>query len=163
MKRVVSTLLALSLVGLLASTAFAAASDTITVNYEVEAINELNIDGASVTLTVSSATAGSAPDQASDATTYDITTNCAADAKKITGAINTTMPGGLTLQANMTAPTGGSSAGATTLTDVAANLVTLIDGVAESNIVLAFTLDATAAAGVVAAASKTCTLTIADS
>jgi len=160
MKRATSLLFALALMGVLAGTAFAAASDTITVNYEVQAINELNIDDASVTLTVNSATAGAVPDQASDATTYDITTNCAADAKKITGALNTTMPGGLTLKANMTAPTGATSAGATTLTDVAANLVTLIDGVAEANIALAFTLDATIAAGVVGAASKTCTLTL---
>jgi hypothetical protein len=148
---------------LFAAAAFAAASDTITVNYEVTAINEINIDDASVTLTVSTATAGSNPDQANDTATYDITTNCAADAKKITAAINTDMPSGLTLRVNMTAPTGGTSAGAVALSSTAANAVTAIDAVAESNISMTFTLDATAAAGVVSSASKTCTLTIADS
>jgi hypothetical protein len=162
-KRLVAMLFALALMGAMAGAAFAGASDTITVNYEVTAINEINIDGASVTLTVSSATAGSNPDQASDSTTYDLTTNCAANAKKITGVLNTAMPAGLTLQANMTAPSGATSAGATTLTASAADLVTLIDAGASSNVALAFTLDATAAAGVVASASKTCTLTIADS
>jgi len=146
--------------GVMAGAAFAGNSDTITVNYAVSAINELNIDGASVTLTVNSATAGSNPDQASDSTTYDITTNAGADAKKITGAIDTDMGSGLTLKANMTAPTGASSAGATTLSSVAANLVTLIDSIAQANISLAFTLDATLAAGVVSSASKTCTLTL---
>jgi hypothetical protein len=146
----------------LASAAMAGNSDTITVNYAVSAINEINIDGASVSLTVSTTTAGANPDQASDSTTYDITTNCAANAKKITGAIGSDMGSGLTLKANMTAPTGGSSAGATALSSVAANLVTLIDAVAEANIALAFTLDATAAAGVVSSSSKTCTLTIVD-
>jgi len=160
MKRVASLLLALALMGLLAGTALAGASDTITVNYEVTAINELAITAASVTLTVNSATAGSNPDQASDGTTYGVTTNAGDNAKKITAAINTAMPSGLTLQLNATAPTGASSAGATTLSDVAANVVTLIDSVAQSGLSLAFTLDATLAAGVVAAASKTCTLTL---
>jgi hypothetical protein len=73
------------------------------------------------------------------------------------------MPSGLTLRVNMTAPTGGTSAGAVALSSTAANAVTAIDAVAESNISMTFTLDATAAAGVVSSASKTCTLTIADS
>lgn len=145
-----------------AATSFAANSDTITVNYAVSAINELNIDDASVSLTVSAATAGANPDQASAGATYDITTNCATDAKKITAAINTDMPSGLTLKVNMTAPTGGTSAGAVTLSSTAANAVTAVDAIAQANISMTFTLDATAAAGVVASASKTCTLTIAD-
>jgi hypothetical protein len=163
MRTLVLLALVASLSCLFAAAAFAAASDTITVNYEVTAINEINIDDASVTLTVSTATAGSNPDQANDTATYDITTNCAADAKKITAAINTDMPSGLTLRVNMTAPTGGTSAGAVALSSTAANAVTAIDAVAESNISMTFTLDATAAAGVVSSASKTCTLTIADS
>jgi hypothetical protein len=162
-RSLIVVLLVLGLTCLFAAGAFAGSSDTITVNYEVTAINELNIDGASVTLTVNSAVAGANPDQASASTTYDITTNCAANAKKITAAINTDMASGLTLKVNMTAPTGGTSAGAVTLSSVAANAVTAIDAVAESNITVGFTLDATAGAGVVAAASKTCTLTIADS
>ncbi len=156
-------ILSVGLLALLTPAGMAANSDTCTVNYEVQAINEVNIDGASVTLTVNTAVAGAEPTQASDSTTYDITTNCAANAKKLTGAINTAMPAGLTLQADVTAPTGGLSSGATTLTAVAADLVTAIDGVAEADLNLAFTLDATVAAGVLAAASKTFTLTLTDS
>jgi hypothetical protein len=156
-------LFALALMGLAAGAALAGASDTITVNYEVTAINELTIADASVTLTVNSATAGSNPDQASDSSTYSVTTNAGTDAKKITGVLNTAMPAGLTLQANLGAPAGATSAGATTLTASALDLVTLIDSVASSGLSLAFTLDATLAAGVVSSASKTCTLTLADS
>jgi hypothetical protein len=155
-------LFAVAVLLLASASAFAASNDTVTVNYEVTAINELNIDDASVTLTVSTATAGSNPDQASDSATYDITTNCAADAKKITAAINTDMPSGLTLRINMTAPTGASSAGAVALSSTAVSAVTAIDAVAESNLTAAFTLDATLGAGVVSSASKTCTLTLAD-
>ena len=146
----------------MAGVSYAANSDTITLNYEVQAINEINIDDASVTLTVNTAVAGSQPTQASQASTYDITTNCATNAKKLTAAINTAMPAGLTLSLNVTAPTGGSSAGTTTITDVAADVVTGIDAVAESDITMTFYLDATTAAGVVSAASKTLTLTLVD-
>jgi hypothetical protein len=142
------------------SLAFAAGSDTITVNYEVQAINELNIDDASVTLTITAAAPGSDPTQVSDSATYDISTNCATDAKKVTAEIDSAMPSGLTLKINMTAPTGATSAGAVTLSDTPADALTAIDAVSESNINMDFTLDATAEAGVVAAASKTCTLTL---
>jgi hypothetical protein len=148
-----------------AGTAFGASNDTITVNYEVLAVNELNIDGASVTLTVDGAgtTAGSAPSATSDDTTYDITTNVANPAvKKLTAAINTDMPTGLTLTLNATAPSTGLSAGAVTITHTAADVVTSIDAVAESDINMSFGLSATVAAGTVASATKTLTLTLTD-
>ena len=143
---------------------FAANSDTITVNYEVQAINELAIDVASVTLTINAATAGSQPTDVTDSTTadYAITTNCGTDAKKITAAIDTAMPTGVTLYVNLTAPTGATSSGETEVTNVAANVVTAIDGVAESALDITFKLSATVAAGVVASASKTLTLTLTD-
>jgi hypothetical protein len=148
---------------LTASLAFAANSDTITVNYEVQAINELNIDDASVTLTITTATPGQDPDQVTDSATYDITTNCAADAKKVTAAIDTDMPSGLTLKINMAAPTGGTSPGAVTLSSVAVDSLTALDAVSETNLNMTFSLDATAEGGVVTSASKTCTLTLTDS
>ena len=151
------------IVGLfMAGASYAGTSDTITLNYEVQAINEINIDDASVTLTVNTAVAGSQPTQVSQATTYDITTNCSTNAKKLTAAINTAMPEGLTLSLNVVAPSGGSSAGTTTITNVAADVVTGIDAVAESDIAMTFYLDATAAAGIIGAASKTLTLTLVD-
>jgi hypothetical protein len=145
-----------------ASLASAANYDTITVNYEVQAINELNIDGASVTLTVNAATAGAQPNQVTTSSTYDITTNCAANAKKLTAEINSDMPSGVTLTLNVTAPTGGTSSGDVTISSTPANVVTAIDAVAEANINMTFKLDATVSAGVVASASKTLTLTLID-
>ncbi len=148
--------------GLWAGNVFAANSDTATINYEVQAINEVNIDDASETLTVSAATAGSQPTAVTADGTYDITTNCATNAKKLTAALNTAMPAGVTLTMNVTAPSGGVSAGATTLTADAADVVTGIDGVAGADIAISYSMSATVAAGVVASASKTLTLTLAD-
>ncbi|MBI2298713.1 MAG: hypothetical protein HYU66_07145 [Armatimonadetes bacterium] len=158
------TLRVLFLVGLLGSGAWAASNDTCTIHYEVQAINELNIVAGSVTLTVNAATAGSQPDQASASTTYNISNNTgaagASPTDKITGAINTDMPAGTTLKVTAGATTGGTSAGAVTLTSVAADLVTGVANVAETGLSLGFTLDATVSAGVVASASKTFTMTI---
>jgi len=140
-------------------------SDTITVNYEVQAINEIVISAASVTLTVSTATAGSQPDSATDnsTATYALTTNSTtADSKKITAAIDTAMPSGVTLYLTLAAPTGATSAGETEITNVAASVVTAIEAVAESGLVMTFKLSATVSAGVVASASKTLTLTLTD-
>jgi hypothetical protein len=129
------------------------------VTYEVTAINELSVSAATAALTVSTATAGSAPDAVSDATTtYAITTN--EEGRKITGAINTAMPAGVTLTANLAAPTEGTSIGAVALTATAADLVTGISTLNESGKVITYGLSATSAAGVVAEATKTVTLTI---
>jgi hypothetical protein len=151
----------LAVAGLICATSgIALASDTATqtVTYEVVAINELSVSG-NPALTVNAATAGSPLTQATDATTtYAITTN---QTRKITGALDTIMPAGLTLKANLTEPSTGISADAVTLTDVATDLVTAIGPVAESDLGIAFSLDATVAAGPVVSASKTLTLTIA--
>jgi hypothetical protein len=148
--------------GLWVGNVFAAANDTATVNYSVSAINEVAIDDASETFAISTATAGAQPDNDTDSGAYDITTNCAANAKKLTAALDLAMPTGTTLVMNVTAPTGGTSANDVTLTAVAQNVVTAIDGVAEANIVISYTFTATVAAGVVTNTPKTLTLTLAD-
>ena len=161
-------LLAAAVLILLAPAVFAANSDTNTITYEVTAINEVVITG-DVSLTVDAAVAGVAPTQATDSSaTYAITTNCAADAKKLTGGIDEAMDEGLTLKVTAEAPTGATSAGAvnisaaiTLTSDV--DLVTLIDAVNEDELGLAFTLDATAAAGVIEEDTRTFTLTLVDS
>ncbi len=158
MKKLTAILATAGLICATSGIALAANSDTQTVTYEVTAINEIVATG-DPTLTVNAAVAGSAPTQVTDATTsYAMTSN---ETRKITGALDTAMPAGLTLKANLTAPSTGTSAGAVTLTNVAADLVTAIAPVAESALGIAFSLDATVAAGVVASASKTLTLTIA--
>ncbi|QTQ38918.1 Uncharacterized protein ToN1_48240 [Aromatoleum petrolei] len=128
--------------------------------YEVTAINELSVSGNPGALTISSATAGSAPTAVSDATTtYAITTN--QSTRKITAAIDTAMPSGVTLKANLAAPTGATSAGAVTLGAVAVDAVTGISTLNESGKTITYSLEATTAAGVVTSASKTVTFTIA--
>lgn len=163
MKRLLVILMAVGLCVGLSGMAMARDIDTQTINYQVTAINEINIDDASVTLTVSSATAGLAPDQATASTTYDITTNVTSPAtKKITAEINTNVDSGLTLQINVTAPTTGTSAGPQTLSATVVDVVTAISAVAQADIAIGYTLDATVAAGVVSSAQKTLTLTIAS-
>lgn len=134
---------------------------TQTVTFEVQAINEISVSGNPGNLVVSTATAGSEPDAVTDnSTTYSITTN--ESSKKITGSISAAMPTNTTLQINLTAPTGGSSAGNITLGTVAADLVTGIATVAESGLTITYTFSATVDAGVVASDSRTVTLTLTD-
>lgn len=142
-----------------AASAFAASSATQTVTYEVSAINELTVSGNPGALVVNAAVAGSAPSSKSDSsTTYAITTN--ETNRKITGALNTAMPAGVSLSVNLAAPTGGTSAGAVALTALAQNLVTGISNLNESAKTITYSLSATSAAGVVPSATKTVTLTI---
>lgn len=139
--------------------AFAASSATQTVTYAVSAINELAVSSPTVSLTVNSAVAGSAPTSASDATTtYAVTTN--ETARKITGAINTSMPTGVTLSVGLAAPSGALSAGLQPLSTTAVDLVTSMETVNDPSKVISYQLAATSAAGVVASAAKTVTLTI---
>jgi len=142
--------------------AHAAASDTQTVTFEVDAINELNLDENPAALVINSATAGSQPDTREQATSYDITTNCAANGKKLTAILNSAMPVGTTLAINPSAPTGGTANSYVTLSAAAADIVTGIDAVAEANIALSYRLTATVAAGVLASDTRTVTVTIAD-
>jgi hypothetical protein len=159
MKKLTAVLAAAGLICATSGIALASATATQMVTYEVAAINELSVSGSPGSLTVSTATAGDAPDAVSDATTtYAITTN--ETGRKITGALNTAMPDGVTLTATLAAPTGGSSVSAVTLSTVAADLVTGITTLNESGKAITFGLSATSAAGVVPSAVKTVTLTI---
>jgi hypothetical protein len=161
MKKLIAIVIAALFVGVSGS-AFAASTTTQTITYQVQAVNEISVSGNPGALIVSAATAGSQPTAVTDATTtYSITTN--GTGMKITGVLNTAMPENTSLKATLTAPTGGTGAGQVTLTASAADLVTAIDAVAESGIAISYEFSATAAAGVVASAQKTVTLTVADS
>jgi hypothetical protein len=158
-KSIVAALLAAGFLSL-AQHAFASDTTTQTVTFAVQAINELSVSGSPGALTVSTATAGQAPNVVTDSTTsYSITTN--EDDRKITGAINTAMPSGVTLTVALQAPVGsGSTAGPVVLTTTAQELVTGISRLNETGRGITYSLQATAAAGVVSSASKTVTLTI---
>lgn len=146
------------------SVAFAQ-SDTHTVTVEVQAINEIAIAG-DVSLTISTATAGQAPDDATGSTTYAMTTNDAGGAVKITASTSVdpstlgSGSGGVVLAVNAGAPTGGTSAGSVSLNTTAVDVVTSIDAVSESGMTLGYTLSATAATGQLASTGITVTYTI---
>lgn len=159
MKRLVVLPLVVALVTGWAGLASAASSTQQTVTFEVQAINEISVSGNPGTLTVSTATAGQQPDAVSDnSTTYAITTN--ESNKKITVAIDTAMPSAVTLQIQLAAPSGATSAGNVTLSTTAADAVTGITQVAQSGLTITYTLTATVAAGVVGQTTRTVTLTI---
>jgi hypothetical protein len=150
--------LAIAATAIVAAGTAGAQTATQSVTYQVAAINQVAVTG-TPTLVVNSATAGSAPNAVTDATsTWAITTN--GTAMKVTAAINTAMPTGVTLEADATAPTVGTSAGFKSLSTTATDVVTGITQVAGSALTLSYRLTATLAAGVVASASKTVTYTI---
>ena len=146
-----------------AGVAFSGNSSSIMINYEVEPINEVSTNDGSMTMTINSTIAGSGTTQEMDSSTYNITTNCGTDEKKLTAAIDTAMPPNLTLELNVSAPTGASSLGPTVVTDKPTDVVTAIDAVAEQNIVMDMTLTADATADPVSSGFKTLTLTLTDS
>jgi len=159
MKKILLILAVFGLILGFSGLAMASNIATQTVTYEVQAINEISVSGNPAALIVNAAVAGSAPTAVSNSsTTYAITTN--QTTRKITGAINTAMPSGLTLTVTLAAPTGGSSAGAVTLTAVAADLVTGISTLNESGSIITYNLSATSAAGVVTSDTRTVTLTL---
>jgi hypothetical protein len=132
---------------------------TQTVTFEVQAIDEIAASGDPGALVVYTATAGSEPDVATDnTTTYAITTN--GTNKKITGEIDVAMPANTTLEVNLAAPTGGTSAGSVSLSASAADLVTGITQRAESGLTITYSLTATVSAGIVASDTRTVTLTL---
>ena len=129
-----------------------------TVTIQVDAINVIAFAG-SPSLTINAAVAGNAPTSASNATaTWAVTTN--QSNAKITASLSSAMPAGLTLSANLGAPTGASSNGLTALGVAAVDLVTSITKLAEGTLTVTYQLDATVAAGVVASQSRTVTYTI---
>jgi hypothetical protein len=140
-----------------ASSAASAQTATQVVTFQVDAINQIAFSG-SPSLVVNAATAGSDPTSATASASWAVTTN--QSGAKITASINSNMPGGLTLSVNLTAPTGGSSAGAQSLSTTAVDVVTSITKLAQGALGVTYSLDATAAAGVVSSTTRTVTYTI---
>src|SRR5688572_3761783 len=113
----------LATVALLAGVATTASAQTATqdVTIAVSAISQIAVTGGAQSLTVNTATAGNAPTAASVGVTWAITTN--QNDQKITAEIDSPMPAGVTLTAQLAAPGGSStSAGVVTLTTTAADV-----------------------------------------
>lgn len=142
---------------LVATAGNAAAQAVQTVAFEVQAINEMAFTG-TPTLTINSATAGSAPTAATASASYAITTN--ETNRKITAQINSAMPTGVTLSVSLAAPSGATSAGSVVLGTTAADVVTAISTVEGSALTVTYTLQATSAAGVVPAGTRDVTYTL---
>ena len=140
------------------ATVLSAQTSTQTVTFQVDAINQIGFAG-SPSLVINTATAVSGPTAATASATWAVTTN--QTGSKITASIGSNMPAGLTLTANLAAPTAsGSSAGAQTLSTIAVDVVTGITKLAESGLSVDYSLTATAAAGVVSSTTRTVTYTI---
>lgn len=140
--------------------------DDHVVNVEVQAINEIAIAG-DVSLTISAATAGSAPTPVTDGTTYAITTNDASGTMKITASTDIAPsslgdgPGeDLVLSVTAAAPTGGTSAGPVSLGTSAQDVVTGLAAVSQAGVALSYTLTASAATGQLGQSAITVTYTI---
>ena len=148
---------ALAFVATVAPSARAQTSNQ-TVSFAVNAINQIAFAGAP-SLTITTATAGSAPTSVTDNTaSWAVTTN--QTGAKITASIPAIMPAGLTLSSSLAAPAGATSAGFLALGTVAVDLVTGITKLAQNALVVTYKLDATAAAGVVASSTKVVMYTI---
>jgi hypothetical protein len=136
----------------------ASAQVTQTVTFQVSAINQISVTGAP-SLVINTATAGSAPTSVtSAANSWSVTTN--QSTASITASIPLAMPAGLTLSASLAAPAGATSAGSLALGTVAVTVVSGITKLNSAALGLTYTLDATAAAGVVTSATRVVTYTI---
>lgn len=141
----------------LGAPAFAQSTATTTATFEVTAINEIALSGTAPVLTINAAVAGVAPTPATATQTYAVTTN---ENAKISAALDTAMPEGLTLTAAMAAPTGATSLAAVALTTTGQDLVTGISKLNEADLSLTYGLAATSAAGVVTSSNRVITYTI---
>jgi hypothetical protein len=128
-----------------------------TVTFQVNAINQISVAG-TPSLTINTATAGSAPTAATASATWAVTTN--QSNAKITAELDSDMPTGLTLTVNLQAPGTASSVGATPLAQAAVDVVTGLTKVAAGSLSIGYSLSATTAAGVVSSATRTVTYTI---
>lgn len=129
----------------LAGAAWGADSDSHTVTVQVSAVNELAISGGNLTLTISSANAGSELDDATDNTSCDLAWTTNESSRKITVATDLGSPS-FTLKVVAQNVSGGTAASEVTLSTTAADFVT---GVSQTtgSCDLAYTASATAAQG----------------
>ncbi len=143
---------------LASSTSFAQDNFTQDVTIVLTDINQLAVSAATVSMTINTAVAGSAPTDATDnSTTYAITTN--GTTKKLTGVLDVAYASGLSLDLLLTAPTGGTAT-ERTLTTTAQDLVTGVAQVAQSALTITYTASATVAASPNDPAGETNTVTV---
>lgn len=144
---------------MIVSMAGTAAAQTQVVNFQVQGINQVAFTSTPVTLTITTAVAGSDPTPVSDASSvWAVTTN--QTNAKISASISSVMPAGVTLSVALASPVGATNAGTVALTAVSQDLVTNITKLKASAQSVTYTLGATVAAGVIASSSRTVTYTL---
>lgn len=132
---------------------------TQVVRFEVNPINQIAVSGNPAPMTISTATAGSAPTSVTaGGTSYAITTN--ESNQKITASLDQTLPSGVTLEISLAAPTGAASAGAIALSTAGADVVTGISSTAAVSLPITYRLSATPAVQMSSPAARTVTFTI---
>lgn len=119
-------------------------SDTHEVTVRVQEVNAIAVSS-DVELVVNETSAGQAPSRTMTNSSFALTTNSLA-ARKITGALSGAYPDGITLSAELAAPSTGSSVGTHNLSTNAVDLVTSIGPTAESNLNIAYEAAVTAQA-----------------
>ncbi|MFA6916312.1 MAG: hypothetical protein WC222_07930 [Parachlamydiales bacterium] len=134
----------------------AASTAIVTITFIVQSVRDITFSGNPGTFTVSP---GGAP-AVDTSTTYSVVTN--ESNQRIFAALNTNMPTGLTLQVNLQAPTGATSAGAQTLSTTSVDLVTGISNANQTGLTVSYSLAATVAAATAPSATRTLTYTIGD-
>lgn len=150
--------LALFGLALHADRAFAQTATQV-VRFQVNPINQIAVSGSPPQMTISTATAGSAPTSVTaNGTSYAITTNEVN--QKITASLDQTMPNGVTLEIDLAPPTGAAAVGATPLGTAGVDLVTGITSVSASALPITYRLSATPAVQMASPASRTVTFTI---
>ena len=164
MKKLLFILTVATLATFLSDRTYAQATATQTVTLAVNAIYRISTSGNPGALTITSGTAGSdnLTSVSDNSTTYSITQNFG-NTVKITAELNSALPSGYTLQANL-ASTKGTSAGSVDISNATAgsavNVVTAINRGADASQAIGYTFGATASAGTLSSTSKTVTLTL---
>ena len=136
---------ALVFLGATATASFAQVSASHDVTIVVPTVNAISVSG-NLTLTLGApASAGGDPTPAIDnSSQYFVTTN--ETGKKVTAALTSAYPAGITLEAQLTAVGASTSAGKVALTATAQDMVTGI-GLVSGNGVIEYTASATSAVG----------------
>lgn len=126
------------------------------------AAQSMSVTGSPGSLAITTAVAGSAPTSVTESSTkYSTNTLLALSTSKITAQLNSPMPAGVTLTITLAAQPGATSMGEVTLSTTAQSVVTNIPTLATaSDLAITYRLNATSAAGAIAASSRTVTLTI---
>lgn len=123
-------------------------------------VGTITVGAAPALFRVTTTVAGFEPAPLTGTSTITVRAARANKPQKIMVQLNAAMPTGLTLSLAMTAPTGATAAGTVALDATARELMGNITNTVSETETLTYTFAATAAAGVVAAQSRTVTFTI---